>query len=331
MKKLFNDEAENRLKKNAQDIFEKTKNKLNEIADQNDDGKFDISDLSLVAEKVSESVKAGTDALKGNAEERARLLEIKTLQPIFTDSLNDEHFFMSKFIRIAPRDKKRATSEVCSGSIGFFSDQKELHIVNIFRDSIASFNLEFYPDSSSDFYYVDPINRNRYIALDDYFSYLKVERINELQRLAQSLGAKHFRVTYKEEQNSSNSRKVKASVNAKKAGGTNAEHDSLKTNFETIEIAAEMDCPGHLPTKPHLCYLQNDSSIKNLISMRFDEHSPLNHQKYMLKLSNSSGLKESDAIKIDTFIKGIKTGINTSIVNEAKNEAKRYFEYEINF
>ena len=102
MKKLFNDEAENRLKKNALDIFEKTKNKFNEIADQNDDGKFDISDLYLVAEKVSESVKAGTDALKGNAEERARLLEIKTLQPIFTDSLNDELFFMSKFIRIGP-------------------------------------------------------------------------------------------------------------------------------------------------------------------------------------------------------------------------------------
>ena len=39
-----------------------------------------------------------------------------------------------------------------------------------------------------------------YIALDEYFSYLKIERINELQMIAKSLGAKHFKVTYKEEQ-----------------------------------------------------------------------------------------------------------------------------------
>ena len=74
--------------------------------------------------------------------------------------------------------------------------------MNIFRDSLEVFKLMFFPDCNSEFYYVDPIDENRYIALDDYFNYLKVERISELQRLAQSLGAKHFKVTYKEEQNS---------------------------------------------------------------------------------------------------------------------------------
>ena len=68
-----------------------------------------------------------------------------------------------------------------------------------------------------------------------------------------------------------------------------------------------------------------------MIDMRMDEHSPLSHQKFMLKLSNSSGLKESDAVKIDAVLKSIKFAGSTSIVSEARNEAKRYLEYEIDF
>lgn len=109
---------------------------------------------------------------------------------------------MPKFIRVVNRDKKRAESQVCNGSVGYYSDTKGLRLVNIFRDSLEVFKLMFFPDCNSEFYYVDPIDENRYIALDDYFNYLRVERISELQRLAQSLGATHFRVTYKEEQNS---------------------------------------------------------------------------------------------------------------------------------
>ena len=318
-------------KKGALGVLEKTKSAIAKVADQNDDEKFDMQDVSLVASKVGKSVKNGAAALKESAEERTRALELKSLQPIFAEVLDERDFVLPKFIRVANRDKKRAESQVCKGSIGYYSDLKGLRLVNIFLDNLEMFNLVFFPDCNSEFYYVDPIDKNRYIALDDYFNYLKVERISELQRLAQSLGAKHFRVTYKEEKTSVAEKIIKANINVQGVAAGNGERNLSETKFDTIEIAADMECPGHAPNRPELKYLQKDPAIRTLIDMRMDEHSPLSHQKFMLKLSNSSGLKESDAVKIDAVLKSMRFTGNTSIVSEARNEARRYFEYEIDF
>ena len=55
-----------------------------------------------------------------------------------------------------------------------------------------------------------------------------------------------------------------------------------------------------------------------------------NH-KISIKMSNSSGIKERDAIKIDTVLKGMKVSGNTTVANEARTESRRYLEYEIDF
>lgn len=300
-------------------------------ADQNNDGKFDFTDVSAIAKNVETSVKQGAQAMQDNAKERARLYELRTLQPIFIDSLTDADFLMPKFIRITERDKKHAESEVCQGSIGYTSNQGDLRIVNIFRDSIDSFGLMFYPDCDSEFYYIDPSERDQYIALDDYFSYLKVARVNELQKLAQDLGAKHFKVTYKEERTSFSGKNTHVHTNAKGAATIDFKHNSSEQKYSTVEIAAEMSFPGHAPIQPQLKYMQRDPSIQALISMRMDKTAPLLHQKFMLKLSNSSGMKESDALKIDAALKGMKCSGNTTVASEAKNEARRYLEYDIEF
>ncbi len=317
--------------KNAKDLLEKSRNMAVHAADQNDDGKLDLKDVSLIAESVGNTMKKGTQVVRKTAEEKARMLELKTLQPIFAESLNDADFYIPKFIRIVERDKKRAESDVCKGSIGYVSDQKGLHIVNVFRDSIDAFGLTFYPDCDSEFYYVDPSDRNGYIALNDYFSHLKLVRINELQKLAQDLGAKYFKVTYKEEKISLSEKKVNAKADAKTVASGEVDYSYTDKKFSTVEVAAEMKFPGHGPVRPQLKYLVNDESIKTLISMRMDEKAPLLHQKFMLKLSNSSGLKESEAIKIDAVLRGMKCSGNTSVVSEVQNESRRYLEYEIEF
>ena len=317
--------------KSASDFFGKTKEAFVRSTDQNDDGKFDKEDISAIADSVSESVKSSAQALKETAEEKSRQLELKRLQPIFTETIDNADFSMTKFIRITERDKKYSTSEVCQGSIGYFTDYKGFRVVNIFSDSIDPFALSFYPDKGSEFYYVDPTDRDRYIALDEYFGYLKEERINELQMIAQSLGAKHFKVTYKEEKTTFTQKKSKGNVKATGLASAEAEHSYLDEKYSTFEIAAESDYPGHEPVMPQLKYMQRDPSIKTLVAMRMDANSPLSHQKFMLKMSNSSGIKESDAVKIDAVLKGLKVASNASVVNEAKNESRRYLEYEIDF
>ena len=92
-----------------------------------------------------------------------------------------------------------------------------------------------------------------------------------------------------------------------------------------------MECPGHDPVEPTIKYMKYDPNIQKLIEMRMDEKSPLKHQSLTIKLSNSSGLKESEAVKVDTILKGLKCAGNLTVQSEAKNESRRYLEYEIDF
>lgn len=167
--------------------------------------------------------------------------------------------------------------------------------------------------------------------MDEYFSYLKTVRVNELQRVAQDLGAKHFRVIYKEERISFSETKAKAQAKAAGVGNAEGEHDLSEEKCSVNDVAAEMFMEGHAPQEPELVYLLKDDNVQNLIHLRMKGGDGFHHHKISIKLSNSSGLKESDAVKIDAFLKGMKVSGNATVVSEAKNESRRYFEYEINF
>jgi hypothetical protein len=317
--------------KNSVSFWRRAKETIVKAVDQNNDGSFDMKDVSVLAGTIGSAAKSTATAVMVSAEEKSRELERKQLRPIFAEDLDAANFFISKLIRITDIDKKRSESAVCAGSIGFISPQKDFPFVNIFKDKIDSFCLTFYPDTDCELYYVDPCDRDRYIALDDYFSYLKIARVNELQKIAQDLGAKYFRVTYKEYKKTFSGGSIKAKGNVKAIGDATREKDHVTTEASTIEVAAEMNCPGHAPIRPTLHYLQKDPSIEALINLRMDESSPLTHQKYTLNFSHTSGIKEKDAIKIDAALKAMKISGNTTVTSEVRNESRRFFEYEIDF
>lgn len=314
----------------AGNIVNKAKSMASQVKDNNEEEAQEKKSTTDIMNGISKLYKRTTDTVKTAADEKAKELELRTLMPIFDSTLDDADFSLTKLIRICDVDKRRAESEVCKGAIGYYSD-KDLLIVNIYRKHLDKFGITFYPDSSSEFYYVDPSDRDCYIALDDYFGYMKVVRITELQKIAQDLGAKHFRVTYKEERGSFVSRDRKVALGAAKIIDGGLTNNSSSTNYSAVEIAAEMTCPGHAPHRPVLKYLKRDTSVENLIEMRMDESSPLSHQKFSLKMSNSSGIKESDAIKIDAVLKGFKCAGSVSVVSEAQREARKYLDYEIDF
>ncbi len=320
--------------KSAKAMVSKARSAAVKVLDKNEDGSFNRDDISAIAGAVGTSAKHAATAVKDCAEAKSREIDLKNLQPIFPEDLQSADFLLPKLIRIVELDKKRAESEVCKGSIGYTSIQKDLRVVNIYQDNVNDFGLTFYPDNDYGVYYVDPSDRDRYISLDDYFSYLKVARVNELQKIAQDLGAKHFKVTYKEQKTTFAQKAVKVKVNAKAAKDSataDIQHDLSSSDIATVEIAAEMECIGHNPSEPKLHYLKHESSIQTLVSLRMNKDAPLTHQKYTLKLSNSSGIKENDAVKIDAALKSMKLSGNTTVANEARNEARRFFEYEIDF
>ena len=316
--------------KNAKAFLGKTKDTIIKAVDQNGDGSFDFQDVSAMADSIGNAAQNAANAMRDNAEARNREKERKALQPIFLEDLDSAEFTLSKLIRVADIDKKHAESEVCKGSAGFVSEQRELRIVNIYKNMIDAFGISLYPDADSEIYYIDPSDRNKYIALDDYFGYLKIARVNELQKIAQDLGAKHFRVTYREKKASITRNDMKAKGNVR-AGAAEAERNLSVSDNSNIEVAAEMQCLGHAPIEPKLFYLRGEPSIQSLIALRMDENSPIFHQEFSLKLSNSSGIKEKDAVKIDAALKAMKISGNTTVVSEAQNESRRFFEYEVDF
>ena len=318
--------------KAAVGFFGKAKDTVVNVVDQNGDGKLGLDDVSVVTDSVKTAVKDSSERWIEKQEQRKRDKEFKALRPIFEDDVNDPDFSLPKLIRVAEIDEKHANSNACKGSIGFVFPGKDLDVITIYPEKIADFDLKFYPDMDSEMYYVDPADRDFYIALDSYYNYLKVARISELQRIAQDLGAKRFCVTYKEHQKSNVTKDAvgKGKIPGKIGGALDAEHHSRADSFSKIEIAAKMECIGHKPVEPSLVYFKRDPQIQSLVALRMADNA-MTHQVYTLELSNSSGIKVKDAIKIDAALSAMKIAGNLNITSESQNESRRVFEYEIDF
>ena len=325
--------AQSGAEKSAIGLIKKAKNAAVDRIDRNDDGKFDLKDLSMMKDAVKASVKDRAEIRSNRQEQKKREKELETLRPIFETDVDTPGFSLPKLIRVADMDKKHAESEVCRDSIGFVFTSGELDIITIYPEKIENFGLSFYPDTGSEVYYVDPADRDHYIALDDYFGYLRVARIGELQKIAQDLGAKHFMVIYKEQKKSMNSVNAAGKAAVKvfgKSVNTEAESHKKEDSFSKIEIAAEMEFIGHKPIEPTLRYFKKDPQIQSLVSLRMADN-PMTHQVYTLNLSATSGIKIKDAAQIDAALGAmkIKGGVNVSA--EAQSERGRIFEYEIDF
>lgn len=332
-KKTSFGEAVSGAGKNAVALFGKAKDTIVKAVDQNDDGSFNMKDVTAIADTIGSAAKTTATALKESADARSREMELKSLRPIFLTDLESSDFSLSKLIRIAEIDKKHAESELCKGAIGFISEYKGLRMVNIFSDKVDAFRLSFYPNMDCGVYYVDPSDRDLYIALDEYFRYLRIARVSELQKIAQDLGAKHFRVSFREMRvsTSNSSAKGKASAKSKEDGvSVEAEHERSESGSAKTDIAAEMYFVGQPPQEPVLKYLRNDPQVKNMIALRMSKNAS-NHYNYSIQLSNSSGMKESDAVRIDAALKGMKLSGNGALVREAQSESRSVLDYEIDF
>lgn len=288
----------------------------------------DKAELDKHAKEISDAAGDIAQNLAKTIEEGKRQWDLNRLKPIFLQDLNGVRY--SRLIRIVEREKK-FDIEACKGSIGYWATCKGERWMNIFKDSVDKFGLNFYPNDEVNFYYMDPTDNNSYIVLDEYFDRLKQVRVSELQKIAQDLGAKYFRVTYMKERTtlSKKSANGKGSILKNKIGSVQA--NETEENYDRMDVAAEMSFPGHEPVMPRVRYLKHDPIIQNLIEMRMDPKGPVGHYTYNIKLSNSSGLKKTEAVKIDMILKNLKMAGNTTVSSEVQNEEKSILEYEINF
>lgn len=307
---------------------------INDVKDGIDEAKLKVVDVVDKAELDKHAKELG-DVAVGAAQNLAKTIEegkrqwdLNRLKPIFLQDLNGMQ--CSRLVRIVEREKK-FDIDVCEGSIGYWDTCKGERWINIFKDSVNKFGLNFYPNDEVNFYYMDPTDGDSYIVLDEYFNRLKQARVSELQKIAQDLGAKYFRVTYMKEKTTLSKKSTNGKGSIHKKGNGSVQVNATEQKYDRMDIAAEMSFPGHEPVMPHVRYLKYDLNIQNLIAMRMNPNGTVNRQTLNIKFSSSSGLKENDAVKVDMILKSLKMAGNTTVSSEAQNEAKSILEYEIIF
>ena len=309
--------------KGVSDFIVKTGDDITRAVDQNGDGKLDISDIQVALERA-----------RAAQEERRRQADLERLKPLFLQDTEQSGFALPKLICVAPMDKAHAESPLCSGSVGFWTVQEQISALTAFQDQMGCFGLTFYPAAEMGVYYVDPCDSRHYILLDEYFAYLKVQRVAELQRIAQALGAKHFRIVFRENFKSNASASVATSEGVK-AGkdkvDASVRHTVKNDETSAMRVEAEMTFPGRDPVRPELRYLRNEPNILNLIELRMDPHSPLQHQHFSIEMKNSSGISVSDAVKIDAMLKAMRATSSTTVESQARSESCRELEDVIDF
>lgn len=309
--------------KGVTDFVDRAGKDITQALDQNGDGQLDVSDLHVVQKRNQAA-----------QEENQRKADLERLKPMFQGDFKADEFVLPKMIRVAEIDKAHADSAACKDSVGYKTVMDDVTMVTIFRNFVDSLGLSFYPDLDTGEYYVDPCDRDHYIALDRYFEYMKSQCVSELQRIAQSLGAKHFRVVSREKTESVSSNSIDAAASGKAVGqsvGAGYSHDASNSSMRSISIEGEMRFPGHAPVMPELRYLKNDINVINLIEMRMDPLSPLQQQHLSIEMINSSGMKVKDAVKIDAMFKAMKIAGHADFLSQVQSEARRILEYDIEF
>ena len=288
--------------------------------DQTGDGKLNLDDIVEVKNRIQEK------------ERQAKLLRDRNaLCPVFREDVSEGSFAFPKMIRIAEKDKKHAASRICDGAIGHESSAKDLRILTIYPEQISCWDLQFYPNNHQTLYYVSPVDPRFYISVDCYFDYLLQARIGELQRIAQDLGASYFRVKISERKKSLYQKSASEKLSGK-MGRAKGEHSSKSNELSDGEVAAQSSFEGHAPACPELLYFRNEPQILSLIEMRLCKTgNTLTEQHLSLSCMHSSGIKENTAASIETAFSSMKLGGASNFVQEAQNEVRQIFEYDIVF
>ena len=142
-----------------------------EKAEQNGDGKVVLENAAALVSsaRTAKRVLSGAVDL---ADEASRQYELKKLNPLFESELCERlSETLPGLSGLFPgRSGTRKVMRSCAGAVGYRSVySKAQELVNIFQDSVEGLGLYLYPNLNEEFYFVDPTDPNRYLALSKYF------------------------------------------------------------------------------------------------------------------------------------------------------------------
>ncbi len=334
----------------AKETVVKAQNSVMHAVDRNGNGKIDAEDFGLTRENLEgageavkgaaiaagHGLKAGSAAMSQAFAEARLELDLKNLKPVFPDTLpftdGDVAVAQPSIVSVVARDKRRSESEVCRGAVGYYQSAKGYELLNLYEDYIPQLKLAFYPTAAKGVFLADPYQRGVYIALDEYFDFIRKALVNELEVVAQDLGAKHVRISFKEDKKSLAAQKVKATAKTQMES-VSTERATSVDEFSSVEIAADVRFSGHTsPVVPPLVYFKNESDIVKLVRMRTSDGSnKIESKTYRFQCNRLFGAKEEDSAQISAILSGIKCTGSVSFSQNVQRESRTILEYSIEF
>lgn len=286
-----------------------------------------------LGKKVAEDTKSGITTLqeKFQADEYAR--KLKKYNPLFPEQYQSDSFHLPNIIVIVD-DAVRKDIDVCAGAIGWLSKDSGEEVLHLYDEAISFSGIQFIPAPICNaVYYVDHFDRNRFIQVDCIFSRTLKEKIDELQHIAESLGAKRCVIGISEASKTSKTKKVSADVGTGKQGtNITADYEHSSKNSQTQYGHIEAEFTGlRFPKRPTLKWFAYDDSITNLVETCCSGRRRVKKLTLELTGSSASTMSQSIACAIDGVLtKSLKSSGHASMKTQAKaeNESKLVFYIE---
>lgn len=289
--------------------------------------------VKSTAIKIKDTAAARQAEIKENIADKKRAEDIKKYSPIFADDVANGELLSERVIRIVNYDA-RLENDTCKDSIGFYEKSEDRKMPTFYSKYVSLLGLTLRPQQSDSVYISDPCVPGTYVEIDEYYSYMKEVRVNELTVLAQALGAKSVTIELQNSTHSLFHKNISANANVRVLSAEGKKKESKKES-RSIEIWSTTTFKTSIfdgnPVLPELMYFRNESDISALIQMVTVNKSKLTTRTYSMKASSSSGVSLNEAASISGMLKKIKCKAGANFEKTAEKENNALLKYTIEF
>ena len=256
-------------------------------------------------------------------------LEESYYRPIFKKDLELSSY---KMIRIIDEDKKHQDSRVSVNSIGYLDRVKDMDVLTLYRKFLPDLNYIFYPSNQDELFYIHPLKENNYISIDEFFDQIRKDKVFELERIAQCLGACSFKVTSIEEKEEYTKRKLDSKVHTKSVVSPGLKASHIQTSYVSSKIESESTFIGSSePVIPILEYFKDDSDITSLIQLRMNKDNTLVYKRFEFASNYGTGMNTKIAVNVDFALKKYGFVPNASFESAVEKQNRTKLVYEVRF
>ena len=288
-------------------------------------------EVSKSAKALYEKGKEDSESRKIKRQEDSYNKRMRKYKPLSEEKFNSESFNLPNIIEIVDEAGRRDI-DVCidTNAIGWVDKVNDTEILHIYDEFAHICGIQFVPGiECNEVYCVDLHNRKRFLNVKCIFNKVNEEKVAELERVANYLGAKMCTIEIVE-----NVREQEVSRVGAKLSGPNKESAGITNNSGSFSRTSQSSKKTSFfegsssPRRPELKWFAHDDNINGLIEMRCSGNNSVKSTVLSLKGSTSATMNQKVAATVDKIM---KVGASMSAEKQASKEYNSTLIFEVEF